>query len=49
MTPEEAVDLYIAAWNVANEGERLALVRRAFTDDAVRVGHDVVFYTLRVS
>jgi hypothetical protein len=49
MTPEEAVDPYIAAWNVADDGERLALVRRAFTDDTVRVGHAVVFYTLRVS
>jgi hypothetical protein len=41
MTPEDAVDLYIAAWNVADDGERLELVRRAFTDDAARVGRDV--------
>ena len=41
MTPEEAVDLYVAAWNVADDGERLDLVRRAFTEDAVRVGHDL--------
>jgi hypothetical protein len=41
MTPEEAVDLYIAAWNVADDGERAERVRRAFTEDAVRVGHDL--------
>jgi hypothetical protein len=41
MTPEEAVDLYVSAWNVADDGERAALVRRAFTEDAVRVGHDL--------
>ena len=41
MTPEEAVDLYLAAWNAAGDAERLELVRRAFTEDAVRVGHDL--------
>jgi hypothetical protein len=41
MTPEEAVDLYIAAWNVVDDGERAELVRRALTEDAVRVGHDL--------
>jgi hypothetical protein len=40
VTPEEAVDLYIEAWNVVDDGERLDLVRRAFTEDALRVGHD---------
>jgi hypothetical protein len=41
MEPEEAVDLYIEAWNTADDGERLELVRRAFTSDADRFGHDV--------
>jgi hypothetical protein len=41
VTPEEAVDLYIEAWNVADGRERLELVRRAFTQDATRVGHDL--------
>jgi hypothetical protein len=39
--PEEAVDLYVEAWNAADNGERLDLVRRAFTSDAVRFGHAV--------
>jgi hypothetical protein len=39
--PQEAVDLYVEAWNAADDGERLGLVRRAFTSDAVRFGHDV--------
>ena len=41
MEPEEAVDLYVEAWNVADDGERLELVRRAFTTDADRFGYDV--------
>jgi hypothetical protein len=41
MEPEEAVDLYVEAWNVGDDGQRLDLVRRAFTNDAVRFGHDV--------
>ena len=41
MTPEDAVDLYVEAWNAGDDGRRLELVRRAFTDDAVRFGHDV--------
>lgn len=41
MEPQEAVDLYVEAWNVADDGERLDLVRRAFTSDAIRFGHDV--------
>ena len=41
MEPEEAVDLYLEAWNAAGDGERLELVRRAFTSDADRFGHDV--------
>jgi len=39
--PEEAVDLYVEAWNAADDGERLDLVRQAFTSDAVRYGHDI--------
>ena len=41
MKPEDAVDLYLEAWNVAGDGERRELVRRAFTSDADRFGHDV--------
>lgn len=41
MEPEEAVDLYLEAWNVADDGQCLELVRRAFTSDADRFGHDV--------
>ena len=41
MKPEDAVDLYLEAWNVADDGERLELVRRAFTSDADRFGRDV--------
>ncbi len=41
MKPEDAVDLYLEAWNVADDGQRLDLVRRAFTSDADRYGHDV--------
>ena len=41
MQPEDAVDLYLEAWNVADDGQRLDLVRRAFTSDADRYGHDI--------
>ena len=41
MKPEDAVDLYLEAWNVADDAQRLELVRRAFTSDADRFGHDV--------
>jgi hypothetical protein len=41
MEPEEAVDLYVEAWNTGDDVQRLELVRRAFTSDAVRAGHDV--------
>ncbi len=41
MEPQEAVDLYVEAWNTADDGGRLELVRRAFTSDADRFGHDV--------
>ncbi len=41
MEPQEAVDLYVEAWNVSDDGQRLDLVLRAFTSDAVRFGHDV--------
>jgi hypothetical protein len=40
MTPEEAVDAYLAAWS-ADGDERLALLRRALTDDAETHAHDV--------
>jgi hypothetical protein len=40
MTPEEAVDTYLAAWSVDGD-ERLALLRRALTDDAETHAHDV--------
>jgi hypothetical protein len=39
--PEEAVDLYVEAWNAVDDGERLDVVRQAFTSDAVRYGHDI--------
>jgi hypothetical protein len=41
MEPEEAVDLYVEAWNTGDGVRRLDLVRRAFTSDADRFGHDV--------
>ena len=41
MEPEEAVDLYLEAWTVADDRQRVELVRRAFTSDADRFGHDV--------
>ena len=41
MKPEDAVDLYVEAWNAADDGRRLELVRGAFTSDADRFGHDV--------
>jgi hypothetical protein len=40
MTPEEAVDTYLAAWSV-DRNERVALLRRVFTDDGEVHGHEV--------
>ena len=41
VSAEEVVDCFVAAW-AAVEPERLALLRRAFTEDAVMVGgHDI--------
>jgi hypothetical protein len=40
MTPEEAVDTYLAAW-AADGTERLTLLRRVFTDDGEVHAHEV--------
>ena len=35
LTPDQAVDTYIAMWNASNEEERRALADKALTEDAV--------------